>query len=325
MAYCPPAVHEIPPEPEDLLQEVLRGLSEPQKTLPCKLLYDEYGSQLFDRITELPEYYPTRTERAIMERYVDEIAAQLGAGRLVIEYGSGTSEKTRLLLNALELPAGYVPIDIAREHLETAAAALCVEFPDMPIHPIWADYTAPVTLPDTAPLDAPRLVYFPGSTIGNFRPDDAVAFLRRVAKLCAENGHLLIGVDLKKDRRTLENAYNDKEGVTAAFNLNLLSHLNKRLDTQFPLALFRHHAPYNDAAGRIEMHLVCDADLDVRVNGSTVHFKQGESVRTELSYKYALAEFAALAARAGFAVERVWTDPQQLFSVQLLRLQESGR
>ena len=318
MAICPPAVHEIPPEPENLLQEVLAGLSERQKTLPCKLLYDEYGSQLFDRITELPEYYPTRTERAIMQRCVDAMAAQLGRGRLVIEYGSGTSEKTRLLLGALDAPAGYVPIDIAREHLESAATALCNEYPDIPIHPIWADYTAPVTLPDTAPLDAPRLVYFPGSTIGNFRPRDAEGFLRRIARLCGEQGHLLIGVDLKKDRRTLEAAYNDREGVTAAFNLNLLTHVNRRLGSEFPVDRFRHHAPYNASAGRIEMHLVCDSELDVRVNGDTVHFRPGESVRTELSYKYSLPEFAALAARAGFCVARVWTDAQRLFSVQLL-------
>jgi dimethylhistidine N-methyltransferase len=296
------------------LQEVVRGLQQPQKSLPCKLFYDERGSRLFDRITELDEYYPTRTELAIMEQHVGEMTTLLGSGCLLVEYGSGSSTKTRLLLDRLEAPAGYVPIDISAEHLARSAAALTAEYPHLEVLPVCADYTRPFDLPTPSRPAARSAVYFPGSTIGNFEPEAARRFLAGAAGLAGPKGALLIGVDLKKDPQLLHDAYNDRLGVTAQFNLNILAHLNAaiRLDA------FRHYAFYNPTFGRIEMHLVSLEDQQIRLGGGAILFRAGESIWTESSYKYRPDEFEALAAAAGWRVECVWTDPRALFSVQYL-------
>jgi L-histidine Nalpha-methyltransferase len=301
-----------------ILDEVLTGLEQPQKHIPCKYLYDERGSRLFERICELEEYYPTRTELGIMESNAADMARELGAGCLLVEYGSGSSRKTRLLLDHMERPAAYVPIDISRETLHRSARALATAYPHLEVLPVCADYTEPVEIPESRRAPLRRGVYFPGSTIGNFTPADATAFLCRMAGLAGARGGMLIGVDLKKDSRVLELAYDDPRGVTAAFNKNLLARLNRELDADFPLERFRHRAVYDANAGRVEMHLVCDAALTVSVGDVEVRFEAGETIHTENSYKYELDEFAELAQRAGLAVRRVWTDGERRFSVQLL-------
>lgn len=305
------------PEDDDLVQEVLHGLSQPQKVLPSKLFYDARGSQLFDRITELEEYYLTRTEMGIMERYLDDIVKSLGPGCLLVEYGSGSSRKTRILLDHMQDLAGYVPIDISREHLAQTAADLSAAYPHIPIFPVHADYTDEVVLP--VPTTKSRtVVFFPGSTIGNFTPDEARAFLTRIRDLCGSDGGLLIGVDLQKDTLILERAYNDAEGVTAQFNLNVLCRINREMQGTFDLARFRHLAFYNSNEHRIEMHLVSTEDQCVRVADTVFTFRAGETIRTEYSYKYTLDGFAALAADGGFQVRQVWTDDRMYFSVQYL-------
>lgn len=302
------------PEKDTFLDEVQRGLHQPQKSIPAKFFYDVRGSHLFDRITELPEYYLTRTEMGIMRRFVGEMVERMGPRTLLVEYGSGSSLKTRILLDHLTAPAGYVPIDISKEHLLRSAATLAAAYPGLAILPVCADYTTAFHLPD---FDAARpVVYFPGSTIGNFTPDEARAFLRRIAGIVGPGGGLLIGVDLKKDAAVIEAAYNDAQGVTAAFNKNVLARINRELGGTFDLDAFEHRAFYNCAHGRIEMHLVSLVDQCVRLGASRIFFRGGETILTEYSYKYSLDDFAALAASTGFAVEQVWTDDAQLFSVQ---------
>ena len=304
----------------DFLSDVLRSLSLEPKELPCKYFYDQVGSRLFDRICELDEYYPTRTELGIMRSSIDEIASVLGKGCCLIEYGSGSSLKTRLLLEALDEPAAYVPIDISREHLWSTANDLAEAYPHIEILPVCADYTDHFDLPERANVAGRKTVYFPGSTIGNFHPCDAVNFLGRLATHVPPGSGLLIGVDLKKDTNILNPAYNDSEGVTAAFNLNLLIRMNRELDADFDLTQWHHHAAYNAVLGCIEMFLVSRSRQAVSVGGATLSFEAGERIRTECSYKYSLPDFAALTSRAGFAVERVWTDDANLFSVQYLTL-----
>ncbi len=296
--------------------DLLDGLQRCRKSIPCKYFYDARGSRLFDRICELDVYYPMRTEKAIMRRGAGEMAACIGPRARIVEYGSGSSLKTRLLLDVLDAPAGYVPIDISREHLRAAAHRLAQGYPHLPVQPVCADYTGTFTLP-APPAEARRtVIYFPGSTIGNFDPEAARVFLARMAEAAGPDGGLLVGVDLKKDRATLEAAYNDPEGVTAAFNKNVLLRANRELGANFDVECFAHRAFYNVAHGCIEMHLVSREDQAVTVGDVTIAFAAGESIRTERSYKYAPDEFAALAARAGFAVEKVWTDDAGFFSVQ---------
>lgn len=304
------------PEDDSLRADVLDGLRRNQKSIPSKYLYDARGSQLFDAICELEEYYPTRTELAIMTDSAAAMTATIGSGALVVEYGSGSSLKTRVLLDHLDAPAGYVPIDISREHLVQAAEDLAQAYPDVPVQPVCADYTGTVTLPDPPRTPSRIVVYYPGSTIGNFRPEEAKAFLERIAQVAGPGGGLLIGVDLKKDVDLLHAAYNDAEGVTAEFNLNVLRRLNRELDATFDLDAFRHDAVWNDAEGCIEMFLVSTTEQTVDVDGVSIAFDAGERIHTEYSYKYTLDDFAALAARSGLAVEHVWTDPNDLFSVQ---------
>lgn len=298
--------------------DVLRGLRLPAKQIPSKYFYDETGSQIFDEICQLPEYYPTRTELGIMQRHAGEMAQLLGRDCLLIEYGSGSSVKTRLLLDRLAEPAAYMPIDISGEHLLRSAESLAQVYPGIEIFPLCADFTMLAELPSLGRQPARRVIYFPGSTIGNFTPREAVELLRQTARLAGPSGGMLLGVDRKKEPWVLHAAYNDARGVTARFNLNLLARINRELEGDFPLEDFWHHAFYTPQQGRIEMHLLARQALRVHVAGEEFHFAQGESIRTEYSYKYSLDDLQALAAKAGFAVERTWTDRRGYFSVLYL-------
>lgn len=298
--------------------EVVAGLRKPRKELPSKFFYDEEGSRLFEAITELEEYYPTRTELGIMREHAGDMTALLGPDALLVEYGSGSSLKTRILLDQLRRPAAYVPLDISGAHLAQSAAALAAAYPDLEVLPVCADYTASFALPAPTRPAARTVVYFPGSTIGNFDPGPARRFLEQVAAVAGPGGGLLIGVDLRKDPVRLHAAYNDAHGVTAAFNLNLLARVNRELGGDFELAAFRHYAFYNPTERRIEMHLVSLGEQRARVGGEEFAFSVGESIWTESSYKYSLDDFARLADATGWAVERVWTDRESLFSVHYL-------
>jgi dimethylhistidine N-methyltransferase len=306
------------PDTERFRAEVLGGLRQPQKRIPCKYFYDARGSALFEQICELDEYYPTRTELEITASHAGEMAECLGSRCLLIEYGSGSSLKTRLLLDRLKAPMGYVPIDISPDALAQSALALERAYPDLAVLPICADYTAPFELPDEVREVSRREVYFPGSTIGNFTPREARGFLETIAGLVEPAGGLLIGVDLKKDAAVLEAAYDDRQGVTAAFNLNLLERINRELGANFEIDDFRHRAFYNAAEGRIEMHLVSEHEQTVKIDGVEIEFETGESIHTENCYKYAIEEFHALAEAAGLDAERIWTDAAELFSVHYL-------
>ncbi|MGB5831010.1 MAG: L-histidine N(alpha)-methyltransferase [Thiohalocapsa sp.] len=308
--------HDLHPTPADLRADVLKGLALPQKTLSPKLFYDAEGSQLFDAICELPEYYPTRTEIQILRDHGTEMAEWLGRDALLVELGSGSSLKIRVLLEALR-PAVYMPVDISREHLLQSADTLAGIFPTLQIHAVCADYSVPFVLP-VDDHEHPRAAFFPGSSIGNFEPRDAGVLLRRVGELLGADGRLLIGVDLVKDRQVLESAYNDADGVTAAFNLNLLARINCELDGHFDLDAFRHHAFFEPELSRIEMHLLSTRDQQVQVAGRTFAFREGESIHTECSHKFSVEQFHTLAARAGFEAEQVWTDSKRLFSVHCL-------
>jgi dimethylhistidine N-methyltransferase len=301
--------------------EVLRGLRAPVKELPCKYFYDETGSDLFEQITELEEYYPTRTELAIMRQHVAEMADVLGPRCLLIEYGNGSSTKTRLLLDHLRDPAGYVPIDVSGEHLCRVARTLAEEYPEVEVLPLCADFTERLTLPVPRKDAVRKVVYFPGSTIGNFTPDETLALLRRTAARCGRGG-LLLGADLRKDPRVLEAAYNDQRGVTAAFNRNLLVRINRELEADFVIGRFAHRAFYNTAEGRIEMHLVSRCNQHVHVGAEEFFFAASESIRTEYSYKFSLRELRERAAAAGFALQRVWMDERRYFSVQYLTVND---
>lgn len=303
---------------EPFLVDVLRGLQRQPKRLSCKYLYDQRGSQLFDAICELDEYYLTRTELSILRRHVGAMARRIGPDCLLVEPGSGSGTKTRLLLDHLQRPAGYVPIDISRDHLLRSAEQLRRERPDLVVLPVCADFNGDFSLPQPARRPRRTVAYYPGSTIGNFTPDEAIDFLARLASLCGPTGGLLIGVDLLKSPEVLEAAYNDAQGVTAEFNLNLLRHLNQALDADFDLGQFRHHAFFNAEESRIEMHLVSTCDQVVQLGDEKIRFRAGESIHTENSYKHTLSGFAELAEAAGWQVEQIWTDDRQQFSVQFL-------
>jgi len=306
------------PAPGDIRSEVLEGLGKRPRELPPKYFYDERGSALFARITELPEYYPTRTEAKIMRDNGPEISRIIGPDALIIEYGAGNSEKTRILLDHLDDPAGYVPIDISGDHLMESATELAAEYPDLSVLPVCADYDQPFEIPVPDHLVGNQVFYFPGSTIGNFHHDDAVEFLRGMIAHAGRGCSLLIGVDLKKDPDTLHRAYNDSEGVTAAFNLNMLLLLNREIGCDFDIEQWQHRALYNEEAGRIEMHLVSAIDQPVTIGDHEIPFAAGDFIWTESSYKYTVTGFGRLAARAGFTQQHVWTDASRLFSVQYL-------
>jgi len=299
----------------DFRIDVLAGLGASPKSLPCKYFYDAVGTQLFDRICELREYYPTRTEIGILQQHAREMAWLIGPRARLVELGSGNSTKTRILLDQLPDLDAYVPVDISPEYLARATRELVRDYPALRVAPVVADYTEPFDLPKTERV-ARTVAFFPGSTIGNLEPDDARDFLGVVAGLCQGSGGLLIGVDLKKDRNMLEAAYDDDEGVTAAFNSNILARINRELEGRFDLAAFRHRAFYDEAEGRIEMQLVSLRPQSVQVGASVFRFDEGETITTEYSYKYDVGEFAALAKSAGFTCVRIWTDERRLFSVQ---------
>ena len=314
--YDPPLkVHDLSPQREHFRDDVLAGLRLARKQLPCKYFYDARGSRLFEEICELDEYYLTRTELSILLRHAEDICGTIGEEVLLIEFGSGSSIKTRVLLDHLRDPAGYVPIDISRSALIAASRRLSSKYRALKVIPVCADYTAHVTLP--AAIEARRnVVFFPGSTIGNFEPDQATQFLRRVREMAGNDSGLLIGVDLKKDPAILHAAYNDAAGVTAQFNLNILERINRELDGDFDTARFAHYACYNPRLGRIEMHLISLRDQLVHIDSDRIEFREGESVFTENSYKYTMSEFEQLASEAGYRLERAWIDEKRLFSVQ---------
>ena len=298
--------------------DVLDGLARPQKAIPPKYFYDERGSKLFEAICELPEYYPTRTEMAIMERCIGEVVRLLGPDTQLVEFGSGAGVKTRLMIEHLE-PSLYVPVEIAEGALREACADLARRFPWLNINAVVADFGRPLKLPEFMGMPIRRkVVYFPGSTIGNFTPEEAGRFLANVREIVGSGGILIIGVDLKKEKRLLDAAYDDAQGVTAAFNLNLLARINRELGGDFQLKRFRHKAFYDEAQGRIEMHLESLYRQYVHVAGRRFDFAPGETIHTEISCKYTVEEFRRLAAGARFHAEAVWTDPAHRFAVHAM-------
>ncbi|MFN7086233.1 MAG: L-histidine N(alpha)-methyltransferase [Burkholderiales bacterium] len=310
--------YDLQPEAGSFLAEVLSGLSKPQKALNPKYFYDARGCELFEAICSLPEYYPTRTEVAMMQAHAREMARLLGPECLLIEYGSGTSRKTHVLIEELD-PVVYVPIDIAGAQLRAAAARLAAVFPRLKIVAVCGDYSKTLELPVPDGVRARRrVIYFPGSTIGNFTVAEAGEFLRSARLLVGAAGAMLVGVDLKKDPALLHAAYNDAHGVTAEFNLNLLARINRELGADFDLSAFRHCAFYNAAAGRIEMHLTSLRAQRVTVGGRGFDFRPGETIHTENSYKYSVEEFQRLARTAGFEPAACWTDSRQWFAIHCL-------
>lgn len=301
-----------------LRADALAGLSGTPKTLPCKWLYDAEGSRLFEAITRLPEYYPTRTEMQILEESGADIADAVGAGAAVVEFGPGDGAKAVQLLGSLESPAAYLPVDIAAEWLDAAAARVRAAFPRLSVRPIVADFTLPFDLAGRAAGSATHLGFFPGSTIGNFEPKEAAAFLRRARASLRPGAKMLLGADLVKDAAILEAAYDDGARVTAAFDLNLLSRLNREAGADFDPSAFRHEARWNAQLERIEMHLVARHSQSVLVAGRRFRFSAGESIHTESSHKYRPDRLRVLAESAGWRPGRMWTDPDQLFSVWLL-------
>lgn len=312
-----------PVSDKNFLNDVLDGLSDKQKSLPCKYFYDETGSQLFTQICETPEYYVTRAELAIMREHADDMAERIGENARIVEFGSGAGEKIRLLLKALVKPYSYTPLDISIEILQQSAEQLRTEFPSLMVTPVAADYTRPLAdLPlfDSAndAKQGRKVVYFPGSTISNFTPTQAEDFLQQIAGLLESDGGLLIGVDTVKSDEILNAAYNDAAGVTAAFNKNLLHRINEELLGTFELDKFRHHAFFNRTESRIEMHLISEVDQTVSIAGTDIRFKAGESIHTENSYKYSKESLESLARKAGLNIRYSWSDQAGLFGVHYL-------
>ena len=311
------------PQVDQMSTEVLEGLGRQQKTLPCKYFYDQRGSQLFDAICELPEYYLTRTELGILETHLPAMAAALGARVLLVEPGSGSSLKTRLLLEQLTDPVAYVPVDISREHLLAAADKLNRLYPKLEVLPVCADFNQAFEVPAPHRAATRTAVYFPGSTLGNFAPTEAVALLRHMRLLAGRDGALLVGFDLRKDVAVLERAYDDAAGVTAEFNLNILTRINRELDADFDLSRFAHRAAYNALEGCIEMHLVSTRAQRVQVAGESFDFRAGDHILSERSYKFTPEGFTTLAARAGLKIEQRWTDDRRYFCVAYLTATEN--
>ncbi|MGB5453572.1 MAG: L-histidine N(alpha)-methyltransferase [Sedimenticolaceae bacterium] len=309
--------HDAHPGVADLRREVLDGLSARPRAIPPKFFYDERGSALFDRICDLPEYYQTRTEMAILHRALPELVDLIGSESLLVELGSGASKKVRLLLEELR-PNGYVGVDISKEFLLSSTRALARDYPWLEVHAACVDFSAGLEIPH---CDVPlhKLAFYPGSSIGNFDPDDAVRLLADVGSMVGQGGHLLIGVDLKKPVGLLHAAYNDAAGITAEFNINLLRRIRTELDTDLDPGSFEHYAFYNPLQGRIEMHLISRIRQEVRIEDRIFAFEPGEGIHTENSYKYTVAEFAELAVHAQFRQQAVWQDDGALFSVQLLQ------
>ena len=311
--------HDHKPEELSLYDAVVEGLSQSRKEIPPKFFYDERGSRLFDEICDQPEYYLPDAERALLINCAGEIAKLTGSGRVVIEPGAGSLAKIRLLLDVLQ-PSAYVPMDISAEYLQDAAVELSAEFPELPIHATCVDFTHSLPVPDPVPNHR-RLAFFPGSSLGNFHPDEALAFLTRIHAAVGKEGMLLIGIDTKKSSSILDAAYNDAAGVTAEFNLNLLQRIRYELEADCDPSGFDHHAFYNQDKGRIEMHLVSRQEQEVRIDEHRFRFLPGESVHTECSYKYAPDEFLDLATQAGFSLVKYWLAEDELFGVYLLKVE----
>ena len=299
----------------EFLDDVVHGLGRSPKQLQCKYFYDERGSQLFDQICELPEYYVTRTEQAIMDAHAVEMAEQLGEKVMLVEFGSGSSSKTRVLLDHLNRPAAYVPLDISEEHLLKTASCLREHYPELEILPLVADFTQPFELPTSRIEPSHAAVYFPGSTIGNFEPHAAIRMLKMIAGILGKEGGLLIGVDLQKPTTIIEAAYNDSEKVTDAFNLNVLHRVNRELGADIEIDQFHHRAVYNEHHCRVEIHVVSEEDQTVTIGDRVFDFRQDEKVLTEYSHKYTVDGFAEMASKAGFRLHKSWTDPKQYFAV----------
>jgi len=314
------SAEELPSLPkildETFLGDVIYGLSQPQKQLPCKYFYDEVGSALFDQICNLEKYYLTRTELEIMNDSVGEISELMGRSCALIEFGSGSSLKTRLLLKKIPQLTAYIPIDISHQHLIKTAKSLFKDFPSVPIVPLTADFTSDITLPEVIDQVEKWVVYFPGSTIGNFTESEAKILLSKIASLVQRGGGLLIGIDLVKNREILESAYNDKRGITARFNLNLLARMKCDLNAEVNLDQFKHVAFYNPTEERIEMHLSSLSDQVIKVGDKIFKFKTGETIHTEKSHKYRIEKFEKMALTAGLTRIKYWTDKKGLFSVQ---------
>ncbi|MBA3831611.1 MAG: L-histidine N(alpha)-methyltransferase [Chthoniobacterales bacterium] len=306
---------DLEPATSDFLEQAIAGLSSSPRTLPSKFFYDERGSDLFQRISELPEYYVTRTETEILRQHGPEIAESIGDNAELVGFGTGAGMKTRMLLNHLRNLIAYVPVDISKQRLTESAEALSREMPSLEILPVCADYLQPIELPTPSRKPDHVAVYFPGSTIGNLKPEVAQHFLKRVCRLCGKSGGLIIGVDLQKPTEILEAAYNDSAGVTAEFNLNMLARANRELDADFDLSTWRHRAIFNQEASRIEMHVISETEQTVHLDGKEFHFVPGERIITEVSYKHTVEGFTTLASAAGFQLARVWTDPQKFFAV----------
>ncbi|MGC1548233.1 MAG: L-histidine N(alpha)-methyltransferase [Rhodanobacter sp.] len=313
------------PPMSELLEIVLRGLRAQPKRLPSWLFYDERGSALFEQICEQPEYYLTRREIALLDEHAGDIADTLGADVRLVEYGSGHAHKTQQLLGHMATPVAWLPVDISPEPLRVSVQRVAERFPELPVQPLCADFTRPLRLPIPPRALRRTVIYFPGSTIGNFEHRDAITLLRKMRGEMGEAGGILIGVDLKKDNAIIEAAYNDRAGITAEFTLNMLARLNRELRCDFDLSSFQHRARYNAMAGRIETHIISTQEQRVRVGGQQVRFREGEAMQVEYSCKYSLNDFATLAARAGLEVQRVWIDSQRMFSVQYLVRVGSGR
>jgi dimethylhistidine N-methyltransferase len=312
--------HDLAPQINDFHQDVIDGLTERPRNIPPKYFYDIRGSQLFDAICEQPEYYPTRTEISLLQYYARDIAQHIGPDCVIVELGSGASEKVKVLFDALK-PRGYMGVDISREFLLQSTQRLAEDYPWLEVHAVCADFSQVLEIPKH--YHQQNLVaFYPGSSIGNFDPEDAVTFMQQVAQMVGSQGKLLIGVDLKKDNAILNAAYNDAAGITAQFNLNLLKRMHDELGVDYESNTFAHEAFYNATEGRIEMHLVCTRNTHLTVDGRRFEFHLGDSIHTENSYKYSMDEFRELAEHAGFDVEKVWTDRRKLFSVQLLAVSD---
>jgi len=308
--------HDAHPTPGDSRRDLLAGLQQPQKTVNPKWFYDEAGSELFEQITRLPEYYATRTEAGILSDNRQDISQHCGPGCVFIEPGSGNCEKVRILLDTLR-PATYVPLDISSDFLNSAVTRLAGEYPWLQVNAVCADFNEGWSFLENVP-EGKRVIFYPGSTIGNLEPEAAANFLRRTRKVVGDNGGMLVGVDLHKSSERLNAAYNDSSGVTARFNLNVLKRFNELLDADFNEDLFTHQAFYDTQKRRIEMHLVSKQSQTVKCNGSQIEFESGESIHTENSYKYTVKGFSKLAASAGLALEKSWFDEERLFSVHYL-------
>lgn len=312
-------LYDLHPPLDDFRTDIVQGLTQPQKTVPAKYLYDKRGAELFDQICELDEYYLTRTEIQILNAHAAEIAELIG-DRALVEFGSGSSQKIRILLDAMPPDSTYVALDISKQHLHESCCELAERYPRLHAIAVCVDYTQPFALPDAPGLaQKQKIGFFPGSTIGNLEPQETIAFLKNTANILEPHGDLLIGVDLKKEASILEPAYDDASGVSAQFALNVLTRINRELKADFNLDQFTYRAVYNPV-GRIEMNIVSLTDQSVRIDGQTIRFQSGETIRTEHSYKYTVDEFQDLAAEAGFQTKRVWRDPNQLFSLHYLHV-----